>query len=274
MEPGDGRVVLVVTAHADDLALFLGGTVAAWVDAGWRVVAVRATDDRWDSLGLSEEETVAANASEFRLAGEILGVAELVELGYPTDTLADVSEVALREKIIREIRRFRPYAVVTFDPRSLYGEDNQDHVAVARATDEACWASQFDKHHPEHIAEGLAVHGVFERWYFAREVERATHIVDIGAQLGRKVAAAVAHRTMMLNVLNQLRLQAQTGGWRIDAVDAALGAGEPGPLVAELVGSLSAEVGRRHGLEAAEEFRVVRFGGLEGILEALGTRLP
>ena len=33
------------------------------------------------------------------------------------------------------------------------------------------------------------------------------------------------------------------------------------------------QVGGRHGLEAAEEFRVVRFGGLEGLLERHGRRL-
>jgi hypothetical protein len=33
------------------------------------------------------------------------------------------------------------------------------------------------------------------------------------------------------------------------------------------------EVGQRHDLDAAEEFRVVRFGGLEGLLGRLGRRL-
>jgi LmbE family N-acetylglucosaminyl deacetylase len=64
--PGAGRVVLVVVAHADDMALFLGGTVARWCDAGWRVVLVRVTDDRWDSVALSEADTIAANARDRR----------------------------------------------------------------------------------------------------------------------------------------------------------------------------------------------------------------
>ena len=38
-----------------------------------------------------------------------------MELGYPTDVLADASEVELREKIIRLIRTHRPYALVSFD---------------------------------------------------------------------------------------------------------------------------------------------------------------
>ena len=33
---------------------------------------------------------------------------------------------------------------------------------------EAAWTAQFDKHHPEHLRDGLAPHGVFDRWYFGR----------------------------------------------------------------------------------------------------------
>ena len=66
IESGNQRVVLLIVAHADDVALFLGGTVAAWAAAGWRVVVVRVTDDRWDSVGLSEADTIVANTAEFR----------------------------------------------------------------------------------------------------------------------------------------------------------------------------------------------------------------
>lgn len=273
LEPGAGRTVLVVVAHADDVALFIGGTVAAWSDAGYRVVVVRVTDDRWDSVGLSEDETITANASEFRKACDILGVAEVVELGEPTDVLADVSEVRLREMIIRQIRVHRPYALVTFDPYAMYGEDNQDHHKVAAATDEGFWTAQFDKHHPEHLAEGLQPHGCFERWYFGRSVQRVTDVIDIAATIDRKVAAACAHATMMRNFMQQLQMQARSGGWRIDAVDRALTTDDVEPLLAQLVRVASAQVGERHGLDVAEEFRVVRFGGLQPLLDSLGERL-
>ena len=272
LEPGAGRTVLVVVAHADDVALFIGGTVAAWSDAGYRVVVVRVTDDRWDSVGLTEAETIAANTEEFRRACDILGVAGIVELGEPTDVLADLSEVRLREAIIRQVRTHRPYALVTFDPYAMYGEDNQDHHKVAAATDEAFWTAQFDKHHPEHLAEGLHPHGCFERWYFGRSVQKVTDVVDIGATLDRKVAAACAHSTMMRNYMRQLQLQAQTGGWQIDAVDQALEENDVTPLLSRLVRAGAAQVGERHGLAVAEEFRVVRFGGMQSLLDALGTR--
>lgn len=273
LQPGNGRTVLIVVAHADDVALFIGGTVAAWCDAGYRIVVVRVTDDRWDSVDLAEEETIAVNLIEFQKSCAILGVAEAVDLGEPTDVLADLSEVRLREMIIRQIRLHRPYALVTFDPYAMYGEDNQDHHKVAAATDEAFWTAQFDKHHPEHFSEGLRPHGCFERWYFGRSVQEVTDVIDITTTIDRKVAAACAHATMMRNYFRQIQMQALTGGWRIEAVESALASQDIEPLLTQMVRGSSAQVGARHGLDVAEEFRVVRFGGLQPLLDALGTRL-
>ena len=270
-EPGAGRVVLVVIAHADDLALFLGGTIARWSELDWKVVVVRVTDDRWDSVDLDETETTRRNALEVRRAAQVLGVDAVVDLGWPTDTLADISEVALREQIIRAIRTHRPYALVTFDPFSAFAEDNHDHKVVAAAVDEAFWTSQFDKHHPDHLRAGLAPHGAFERWYFGRRVGKVTHVVDITTTLDKRVEAALCHETPLRNFMNQLRMQAATGGWRVPDIDEAL-TGDLRPLMTELVRAGAAATGARYGLAAAEEFRMVRFGGLEALLEARGTR--
>ncbi len=264
--------MLVVVAHADDVALFLGGTVAAWCDADWRVVVMRVTDDRRDSVGSTEGLTVEANTREFRAALDVLGVDEVVELGWPTDTLGDASTVDLRERIIHTVRTYRPYALVSFDPYSMYGEDNLDHIAVARAVDESFWTSQFDLHHPEHLDEGLAPHGCFERWYFGRRVMDVTDVVDVNATLQRKIDAACCHRTMMLNFFNQLVLQADTGGWDLPIVADALASGSVHEVLSSFVRAATERTGSEHGLEAAEEFRVVTFGGMRALLERHGVR--
>jgi len=280
IEPGDGRVVLLVVAHADDVALFVGGTVAAWTDAGWWVVVVRVTDDRWDSVGSDAAATIASNRHEFEQSCSVLGVHEIVELGYPTDTLGDASTVDLRERIVHAVRTFRPYALVSFDPYAMYGEDNLDHITVARAVDESFWTSQFDLHHPEHFDEvssftgvALAPHGCFERWYFGRRVVDVTDVIDIGQTLGRKIEAGCVHQTMMLNFFNQLRLQADTGGWRIPAVEDALAAGDVTEVLSMMLRAGGEGLGKRYDVAAAEEFRVVTFGGLDGLLGALGERI-
>ncbi len=275
-EPGEGRVVMIVVAHADDVALFIGGTVARWTLAGWRVIEVRVTDDRWDSIGLDDETTIRRNADEVRRAAAVLGISEVIDLGWPTDTLADISETALREQIIRLVRTHRPYALVTFDPYSMYGEDNQDHKVVASAVDESFWTSQFDKHHPEHIRGGLEPHGVFERWYFGRRVVEVTHVVDTTQTLATKIDAALCHETPLRNFVNQLRLQAKTGGWRVPMLDAAQDDDTPQTLrelMQRLLTAGAERTGATYGLAAAEEFRMVRFSGLEAMLDTLGERL-
>ena len=272
IEPGHGRTILLVVAHADDPALFIGGTILRWTQADWRVVCVRVTDDRWDSATLTEAQTIAANTREFRAAASALGIAEIVELGYPTDVLGDASEVALRERCIYQVRRHKPYALVSFDPYAMYGEDNQDHIKVAAAVDEAFWTSQFPLHHPEHLADGLTTHGCFERWYFGRSVVDVTDVIDTSSTLDGKIAAALCHQTMLRNFVNQLRMQAATGGWDIEMLDDIAGGGDLAPFMDMLLRGGAKAVGRRHDLNAAEEFRVVRFGGLESLLERFGRR--
>ncbi len=177
--------------------------------AGWHIHCLRVTDDRWDSVGLDEAETIRRNAVEFRQAAEVLGIAEVEDLGWQTDVLGDASRVALRERIIRAIRTVKPYGIMSFDPDSLFHEDNLDHRVLAQAVDEACWTSMFDKHHPEHLAEGLDLHGVCERWYFGRSVASVTHVFDIIGTLAVKRQAVLCHRTMLANITNQMALQAR-----------------------------------------------------------------
>src|SRR5689334_13638593 len=91
------RIVLVMCPHADDAAAFCGGQVIKFAGEGWHVVMVRVTNDETDSIGLSRDETIRINTEELHAAARIMGIQEIVELGYVTDCLGDVSRVELRE---------------------------------------------------------------------------------------------------------------------------------------------------------------------------------
>jgi LmbE family N-acetylglucosaminyl deacetylase len=179
------HTAMVINPHADDAAAFCGATLAKFANQGWPVVLVRATDDSKDSFGLSVEETIQANTVQLHKAAAILGISEIVELGYQTDCLGDVSRVQLRERFVYLFRKYQPYAVFSFDPNGLY-ENNLDHVVVAQAVDEAFWVSCFDKHHPEHFDGGLEPFSVCERWYFARQLPEANHAEDVTLFLEKK----------------------------------------------------------------------------------------
>lgn len=259
-----GRRVLVIVAHADDPTGFCGATLARMADAGAQVTVLRVTVDDKDSVGLDIDETVVRNSAEFQVAMELLGVADTIDLGYPSDCLGDVSETELRERFIHAVRTVQPYLVVSYDPYGAYYEDNQDHIRVAAAVDETYWTAMFDKHHPEHFDEGLQPHGVVERWYFARRLVEVTHVVDATDGLSRKIEAALAHDTMMRNLVHQLRLKASTAGRPSALLDDAA-TGDLRPLLEPMYRRRAAQCGARYGLAAAEEWRVVRFDELDAI---------
>lgn len=206
---------LVVIAHADDLALFVGCPVLMLIDSGWEIHVARVTDDRWDSWGLDEQETVRRNQAEFRDAMEQLGVTQLYELNRPTDRLGDLSEVVLRDEIAAVIRKSRPYLIMTFDPDSIMFEDNEDHRVVGRATSEACWTSGFDKHPDGHVDQ-LRAHLPIERWYFGRNVVEVTHTIPIAPYRERLIDVVALHKTMLVNMVAQLDLQAQFLGYSLN----------------------------------------------------------
>jgi hypothetical protein len=208
-------------------------------------------------------------------AAKIMGISEIVELGYETDCLADVPEAPLRERIVYLFRKYRPYAVFTFDPFGQY-EGNQDHVRVAQAVEEAFWVSCFDKHYPEHFAEGLAPFSVCERWYFGRNLPGANHGEDVSDYMEKKVEALCAHREMMRNTINQTRLQLETYGRRIPLLEEAMDA-EQRPLLALILQEQANAVATTFPLgegRMGEAFRFERFGDLEEFVRLMSEPIP
>jgi LmbE family N-acetylglucosaminyl deacetylase len=270
------HTAMVISPHADDAAAFCGGTLAKFADQGWKVILVRVTDDRKDSLGLTIEETIQKNAEELRDAARILGVQEVVELGFETDMLADTPLGQLRERIVYLFRKYCPYAVFSFDPDGRY-ENNQDHVRVAQAVDEATWVSCFDKHYPEHLQEGLKPFSVCERWYFARHLPIVTHVEEISGTIERKILAVCAHREMMRNTINQSRLQLATWGkqvpWLAESME-----GDLRPLLGMFIQEQARAVAEKAGMDGetclGEAFRLVRFGDLEPLFQKMAEPIP
>ena len=251
---------LIVIAHADDLALFCGGAALALLDAGWNLCVVRVTDDSWDSWGVSERDTVEQNSKEFMMALETLGITESFELHLPTDRLGDYSEVELRNQLVGIIREVRPYLVMTFDPDSIKFEDNEDHRMVARAATEACWTAGFDKH-PHGEIDQFIPHLPIERWYFGRTVVEATHQLEIAPYKERLIEVIASHKTMLLNMVSQLELQARFLGYTLERLQIEV---EKSPKVfAEMI-MADREI---------ESYRIIGSERITKIIERFGEKL-
>jgi LmbE family N-acetylglucosaminyl deacetylase len=254
------KVALVAIAHADDLLLFCGATVLNLIANEWHVHVVRVTDDRWDSWGISTKETISKNFKEFTESMSQIGVASVIDFGYPTDVLGDKSEVSLREQFIDLIRELKPYLIMTFDPDSYLHEDNEDHKLVARAMSEASWTAGFDKHPGAH-GKVYSPHLPIEKWYFGRNVAEVTHFQDLNPYVDQLLNAIGIHKTMLRNMVFQLHLQANFLGYSLDRL-ISLVEESPKEFAKMIIGDRN-----------REELRVVDSGKLFRIMEKFGDAL-
>ena len=196
--PNEPGTVLAVVAHPDDVEFGFGGTIALWIDAGWRVVYVIATrgDKGSDDLAITPEQLATMRAAEQRTAAAYLGAAGVEFLGYDDGGLEP--SLALRRDIARQIRRHRPHRLVVTDPTDLYSSryiQHPDHVATAQAALAATYAARDRLTMPELLAEGLEPHGVAE--VYISGGAGADIWVDITSVMERKKQALRLHTSQL-----------------------------------------------------------------------------
>jgi LmbE family N-acetylglucosaminyl deacetylase len=130
--------VLVVISHPDDAEFGAGATIAALTAAGARVDYVVTTDGSkgTEDPEVRPEQLSATRQAEQRAAADILGVGDIVHLGYPDGYLQPTLE--LRRDIVRQIRRYRPDLVITQNPQRRLDHNpyigHPDHLATGEAT--------------------------------------------------------------------------------------------------------------------------------------------
>ena len=161
------RAAMVVVAHADDAEFGCSGTVARWCKEGMEVVYVLCTDG---SKGSTDREITSEQLAEMRkqeqiAAGKLLGLKDVVFLGYPDGYLEPTLE--LRRDISREIRRYKPDVLITTNPvRTLMGRGyigHPDHFAAGEAALSAVYPAARDHlTFPELLDEGFEPHKVRE----------------------------------------------------------------------------------------------------------------
>jgi len=192
--------VLVIMAHPDDFEFTVGGTVARWAREGKRVIYVVCTDGSRGSNdpAITPQQLTAIRKAEQEAAARVLGVAEVVWLGYEDGTLQHT--LALRRDLTRVIRRYRPDIVICQDPTVRYHGDSYlnhpDHRAASDATLDAVFPSARTRYiFPELLAEGLEPHKVRE--VYVRGASAPNFWVDIGETIEVKIAALQAHESQV-----------------------------------------------------------------------------
>src|SRR4029079_13613519 len=134
---------MVMVAHPDDADFGRAATAASWIDegsVGWLVCCTSGDaggeDPQADPLGRA-----ALREKEQRDAAAIVGYAGVSFLHMPDGAL--VNDLALREHLVREIRTFRPDAVLATDPTVLFckfgGVNRTDHREAGPAAVDAVY---------------------------------------------------------------------------------------------------------------------------------------
>jgi LmbE family N-acetylglucosaminyl deacetylase len=192
--------VLFIVAHPDDPEFGAGGTVARWAREGVHVTYVIVTDGSKGSNNheITSEELVRLRQAEQRAAAEILGVCEVVFLGYPDGEVYNTP--ALRRDLVRQIRLHRPDLVMTHDPTTRFVGDSYinhpDHRAVGDTALDAVFPLARDRFNfPEHEREGLAPHAVSD--VLVRPTNEPNEWIDITDTIEFKIAALRAHRSQI-----------------------------------------------------------------------------
>jgi LmbE family N-acetylglucosaminyl deacetylase len=169
--PHEGKVLLALQAHSDDIPLMAAGTVAKLIEEGYTGYLVRATnDDMGDAPGLgtpgSIGENVMRNERDNEEVSHILGCKSTFNLNYSNHRMADISLNELICRLILIIRLVKADTIVCWDPWA-HDEENPDHYMLARGIEAACWMAGRSHDYPEQFATGLQPHAVADKYYFA-----------------------------------------------------------------------------------------------------------
>ena len=237
-----GHRLLACFAHPDDEAIPVGGALAAHAARGVTVRLVTATLGEEGEIrqpGLASPKTLGeVRRTELAKAAYTLGIAEPVVLDYRDSGMAgspsnqhvsayiNVPDQDVVERLVGQIRAFRPQVVLTFEPGGLYG--HPDHITISRQATEAFRlagdASQFlhqltgnmEPHSPERLYYSARPVGFRMTWALQlREAglevdlptpERAAegtpveeiHLeMDVSPHLDTKMACIKCHQTQM-----------------------------------------------------------------------------
>jgi LmbE family N-acetylglucosaminyl deacetylase len=187
---------LVVTAHPDDAEFGPAATAAGWIDAGsvGHLVCCTSGDQGGEDPTVDPMALGAVREAEQRAAAAVVGYTAVTFLHQPDGALAN--DLALREQLVREIRAFRPDAVLTHDPEVLFygdgGINHTDHRAAGLAAVDAVFpAARNPMAFPRLAREGLAPHRVRRLYLFWSN--RPDTWVDTSDTLDRRIAALRCH---------------------------------------------------------------------------------
>jgi LmbE family N-acetylglucosaminyl deacetylase len=192
--------LLVITAHPDDAEFGAAGTVAKWTRAGKSAVYVVCTsgDKGTSDRNLTPQKLMTIREEEQRKACGVLGISDVVFLGYKDQTLEDTPD--FRKRLVEIIRTYQPHTIITLDPYRRYLW-HRDHRIVGQVVMDAVFPYARDHMaYPDLLEQGLEPHKVKEVLFFG--TDEINHYTDIEATFDQKLAALQCHDSQVRDLGN------------------------------------------------------------------------
>lgn len=193
--------MLLIFAHPDDESFALGGTIAKYAEQGANITLVAATKgEAGKAAGICmPEELGLVREQELRRAAKVLGIAEVIFLGYRDKEVAIASPLEIVEKLVRIIRKIRPQVVITFGADGSSG--HRDHRAIHHFTKAAIRLAK------EPVEQEWGTPYVLPRlcyvrsgWRLSEDVRQETdYIIPIEQCAEKKKKAIAEHRTQLFS---------------------------------------------------------------------------
>jgi LmbE family N-acetylglucosaminyl deacetylase len=230
LQPPDIQRLLVVMAHPDDVDFGSAGTMAWLTSNGVEVTYCLVTDG--DAGGsdrsISRPEMAAQRRKEQTEAAHVVGVNDLVFLGYPDGRVECTLE--LRRDLSRVIREVCPQVVISQSPERNFDRifaSHPDHLAAGEAAMCAVYPDARNPFaYPELLESGLEPWTVEEIWLSGHP--QPSDFIDVTDFVERKFEALMSHAsqhpdpaTMQMRVREWMRLTGEAAGFGPDRLGEA-----------------------------------------------------
>jgi len=190
------ETAMVIVAHPDDPEFFCGGLIALWAKYGTEITYVILTNGNKGSNDpeMTPERLAMTRRVEQENAAQVLGVKRVLFFEKNDGELFSTLEI--REKVVREIRRYRPEAIIASDPTRYFFQNahinHPDHRAAGEIVMGAVFPATGNRmYHPELLDEGLEPHTVHH--IYLAGTNEPNLWVDIGEVLEIKIEAIRCH---------------------------------------------------------------------------------